>query len=99
MPQLREIAMDTSKLKFEIAFVVLTALLASSTEAVNAHNADLTSGTLAAAQTAKQQCINTCPCALSRLSSPELDTVVRMPGCLPGLHAIQLYWSGTGMNA
>ena len=52
--------MDTSKLKFEIAFVVLTVLLASSTQAVSARDADLTSGTLAAAQTAKQQCINTC---------------------------------------
>lgn len=52
--------MGTSKLKFEIAFVVITALLASSTEAVNARDADLTSGTLAAAQTAKQQCINAC---------------------------------------
>jgi hypothetical protein len=36
---------------------------------------------------------------LSRLSSSEPVAVVRVSECLPGLHPIYLYWSGTGMNA
>ena len=51
--------MKSSKLKFAIV-PVLFAVLLSSMEALNARDADLTPLTFAAAQTTKQQCINTC---------------------------------------
>ena len=50
--------MKSSKLKFAIP--VLFAVLLSSMEALNARDADLAPLTFAAAQTTKQQCINTC---------------------------------------
>jgi hypothetical protein len=31
-------------------------------------------------------------CTLPRLSSPEPVAIVRVSGCLPGLHPIDLYW-------
>src|SRR4249919_3155952 len=34
------------------------------------------------------------PCTLSRLSSPEPGAIVRVSGCLPGLHPIHLYRFG-----
>jgi hypothetical protein len=37
-------------------------------------------------------------CTLSRLSSSEPVTIVRMSGCLPGLHPIHLYWFRTRMT-
>jgi hypothetical protein len=37
-------------------------------------------------------------CALSRLSSSESDTIVRMSGCLPGLYPIHLHRFRTGMT-
>ena len=37
-------------------------------------------------------------CTLSRLSSSEQVTVVRVSGCLPGLHPIHLYWFRTRMT-
>ena len=49
--------MASSKSKFAIASTLFAALLSSSTEA---RTADFTSVTLAAAQTAKRQCLNTC---------------------------------------
>ena len=52
--------MKYSKLKFAIIPVLFAVLLSSSTEALNARDADLAPLTFAAAQTAKQQCINTC---------------------------------------
>ena len=52
--------MKSSKLKFAIIPVLFAVLLSSNMEALNARDADLASRTFAAAQTAKQQCINTC---------------------------------------
>ena len=37
-------------------------------------------------------------CALSRLSSSESATILRVSGCLSGLHPIHLYWPRTGMT-
>src|SRR5262249_41416687 len=37
-------------------------------------------------------------CTLSRLSSSEPIAIVRVSGCLPGLHPIQLYWFRTRMT-
>jgi hypothetical protein len=37
-------------------------------------------------------------CTLSRLSSSKPVAVVRMSGCLPGLHPIHLYWFRTRMS-
>ena len=51
--------MKFSKLKFAVV-PVLFAVLLSSMEALNARDADLAPLTFAAAQTTKQQCINTC---------------------------------------
>ena len=55
-----KVTMKSSKLKFAIIPVLFAVLLSSSTEALNARDADLAPLTFAAAQTAKQQCINTC---------------------------------------
>ena len=58
-------AMKSSKWSFGVNSTLLVALLSSlslvvSTEILNARDADLASLTFAAAQTAKQQCINIC---------------------------------------
>src|SRR6476620_3614887 len=37
-------------------------------------------------------------CTLSRLSSSEPVEIVRVSGCLPGLHPIHLYWFRTRMT-
>src|SRR5262245_57982121 len=37
-------------------------------------------------------------CSLSRLSASEPVAIVRVQGCLPGLHPIHLYWFGTRMT-
>ena len=52
--------MKCSKRSFTIVSALFAVLLSSSTETLNARDADLASRTFAAAQTAKQQCINTC---------------------------------------
>ena len=52
--------MKRSKRSFPIVSLLLVALLSLSIETLNARDADLASRTFAAAQTAKQQCINTC---------------------------------------
>jgi hypothetical protein len=52
--------MKCSKRSFAVVFVLFAILMSSSTGKLNARDADLTSVTLAAAQTAKQQCIKTC---------------------------------------
>jgi hypothetical protein len=46
--------------KFNVVSVLFAVLLSLSTGTINARNADLASRTFAAAQTAKQQCTNTC---------------------------------------
>ena len=51
--------MKCSKRSFAVVYL-LFALLALSIGTLNARDADLSSSTFAAAQTAKQQCINTC---------------------------------------
>ena len=52
--------MKRSKRSFTIVSALFAVLLSSSTETLNARDADLASRTFAAAHTAKQQCINTC---------------------------------------
>jgi hypothetical protein len=52
--------MKFSKRSFAVVFLLFAVLLSLSIGTLNARDADLTSRTLAAAQTTKQQCINTC---------------------------------------
>ena len=52
--------MKCSKRLFAIVSLLFTVLLSSSIGRLNARDVDLASRTFAAAQTAKQQCINTC---------------------------------------
>ena len=52
--------MKSSKLKIAIVPVLFAVMLSLSTEALNSRDADLAPLTFAAAQTAKQQCINAC---------------------------------------
>jgi hypothetical protein len=52
--------MKCTKWSFAVICVLLAVPLSLSSGSLNAGNADLASGTLVAAQTAKQQCINTC---------------------------------------
>jgi hypothetical protein len=52
--------MKCSKRSFTIVSALFAVRLSSSTGTLNARDADLASRTFAAAQTAKQQCINTC---------------------------------------
>src|SRR6478736_519438 len=52
--------MKCSKRSFAIVSLVFAVLLSPSIGTLNARDADLASRTFAAAQTAKQQCINTC---------------------------------------
>ena len=52
--------MKYSKRSSAIVCVLLAALVSSNIGTVKARDADLISRTFAAAQTAKQQCINTC---------------------------------------
>jgi hypothetical protein len=52
--------MKCSKQSFAVISVLLAVLLSLSIGRLNARDVDFTSVTLAAAQTAKQQCINTC---------------------------------------
>jgi hypothetical protein len=53
-------AMKCNMRSFAIAFALFAVLLSSSTETLNARDADLAARTFATAQTAKQKCINTC---------------------------------------
>jgi hypothetical protein len=52
--------MKYTKRSFAVICLLLAAPLSLSVRRLNARDADLASNTLAAAQTAKQQCINTC---------------------------------------
>ena len=52
--------MKCSKRSFTLVSALFAVLPSSSTVTLNARDADLASRTFAAAQTAKQQCINTC---------------------------------------
>jgi hypothetical protein len=52
--------MKITKRSFAVICILLAAPLSLSVARLNARDADLASGTLAAAQTAKQQCVNTC---------------------------------------
>src|SRR5262245_50968412 len=53
-------AMECSKRSFAVVSLLFAVLLSLSIGTLNARDADVTSRTFAAAQTAKQQCINTC---------------------------------------
>ena len=53
-------AMTSNKRSSAIVSALFAVLLSSSTETLNARDADLASRTFAAAQPAKQKCINTC---------------------------------------
>ena len=52
--------MKCSKRSFAVVSILFTVLLPLNIEALKADDADLASRTFAAAQTTKQQCINTC---------------------------------------
>jgi hypothetical protein len=52
--------MKCSKRSFAVVSVLFALLLSLNTGTLNARDADLAALTFAAAQTAKQQCINTC---------------------------------------
>jgi hypothetical protein len=52
--------MKCSKRSFAIVSVLFAVLLSLSIGTLNARDAELAAATLAAAQTAKQQCMNTC---------------------------------------
>ena len=52
--------MRYSKRSFAVVSALFAVLVSSSTETLNAREADLASRTFAAAHTAKQQCMNTC---------------------------------------
>ena len=52
--------MKCKKRSFAIVSALFAVLLSSNTEILDARDADLASRTFAAAQTAKQQCINAC---------------------------------------
>ena len=52
--------MKCSKRSVAIVALMFAALLSLSTGTLNAREADLTSRTVVAAQTAKQQCLNSC---------------------------------------
>lgn len=52
--------MKCAKPSFAVICILLAVPLSLSFGRLNARDADLASGTLAAAQTAKHQCINTC---------------------------------------
>ena len=54
--------------------------------------------TLARAQDRQTAMRKHLSCTLSRLSSSEPVAIVRVSGCLPGLHPIRLYWLRTGMT-
>jgi hypothetical protein len=82
--------MICSKRSFAVVSMVFAALLSLSTGTLNARDADLASRTFAAAQTAKtpmHQCLSY---TISRLLFPEPDTLLRMPGRLPGLRPVHL---------
>ena len=68
--------MKCSKRSFAVVSVLFALLLSLSTGTLNARDADLASLTFAAAQTAKQQCINTCRARhRSCLSSKQLPSI------------------------
>ena len=52
--------MTYSKWSFAVVYLLFAVLLSLSIGTLNARDADLASRTFAAAQTANQQCINTC---------------------------------------
>ena len=52
--------MKCSKRSFAVVFLFFAVLLSLSIRTLNARDADLSFRTFAAAQTAKQRCINTC---------------------------------------
>src|SRR5215510_16491512 len=57
---LRSYAMKCSKRSFAVVRLLFALLLSLGAGTLNARDADLASQTFAAAQTAKQKCINTC---------------------------------------
>jgi len=73
--------MKCSKRSFAVVSLLFAVLLSLSIGTLNARDADLAFRTFAAAQTAKQQCINTCRARyrdcrhLNQLPSPECRSV------------------------
>ena len=82
--------MKCSKRSFTLVSALFAVLLSSSAGTLNARDADLASRTFAAAQTAKQQCINTCRRATSLLPVREANTIPHVSGHLPRLHPLHL---------
>ena len=91
-------ALKCSKRSFAVVSVLFALLLSLSAGTLNARDADLASHTFAAAQTAKQKCINTCRARYRDCRRREPVAIVRVSGCLPGLHPIHLYWFRTRMT-
>ena len=77
--------MKCSKRSFAVVSVLFALLLSLSTGTLNARDADLASLTFAAAQTAKQQCRNTCRAryrdclSLKQIPSFECRGIYRVP--------------------
>jgi hypothetical protein len=75
--------MKCSKSSFSLVSVLLAVLLSLCTGTLYARDTDITSPTFAAAQTAKQQCINACRAryhdclSLKQIPSPECRGVYR----------------------
>ena len=82
--------MKCSKRSFAVVPVLFALLLSFSTGTLNARDADLDSLIFAAAQTANQQCINTCRARYRDRPVLEANTISRMSGHLPGLHPLHL---------
>jgi hypothetical protein len=78
-----------------LLFAVLPSL---SIGTLNARDADVASRTFAAAQMAKQTCINTCLARYRDCRRLNQVPLVRVSGCSPGLRPIHLYWFRTRMT-
>ena len=83
--------------KRSVAVLSLLSLVVS-TGTLNARDADLGSLIFRGGsdrQTAMHKYLS---CTISRLPSSEPVAIVRVSGCLPGLHPIHLYWFRTRMT-
>ena len=90
-------AMKCSELKFATVSVLFAVLLSSSTEA-STRATPIRSSYLRCRSDRQTAMHKNLSCSLSRLSSAEPVAIVRMSGCLRGLHPIRLYWFRTRMT-
>ena len=80
--------MKCSKRSVAVVFVLFALLPSLSAGTLNARDADL--ATFAAAQTAKQRCINTCRARYRDCQSRKEIPLLRVSGHLSGLHPLHL---------